>query len=121
MNDDNFPHDHPGPPTTPVSAEPTYRTANPDTFAIRAGVVFAEQTSSSATNDSSAASPVPSPSHADCWLGTTRAKRLLGVGSENTIRNWVRYGYLRARRLPNGRIQVLQSDVVRLASQPPAP
>ena len=98
--------------------------------------VFADQTS---TSDSTATFPAAAPDHVTAerstrtdaadkadspaaavpqWIGTTRAKRLLEVGSENTIKNWVRYGYLRARRLPNGRIQVLRSDVIRLSAQP---
>ncbi len=48
------------------------------------------------------------------WIGTTHAKRLLGVGSENTVKAWVRYGYLRGRVLPNGRTQVRLDDVLRL-------
>jgi hypothetical protein len=46
------------------------------------------------------------------WIGTTEAKRLLGVGSENTVKAWARLG-LRSRRLPNGRTQVLLDDVLR--------
>jgi hypothetical protein len=48
-----------------------------------------------------------------CWLGTTEAKRLLGVGSENTVKAWARLGLLRSRTLPNGRTQVLLDDVLR--------
>jgi hypothetical protein len=55
------------------------------------------------------------------WIGTTRARRLLGVGSEATIRAWIGYGYLRGRRLPNGRTQVLLADVLRLRPAPAAP
>jgi hypothetical protein len=47
------------------------------------------------------------------WIGTTEAKRLLGVGSENTVKAWARLGLLRSRQLPNGRIQVLVDDVLR--------
>jgi hypothetical protein len=47
------------------------------------------------------------------WVGTTEAKRLLGVGSENTVKAWARLGLLRSRRLPNGRTQVLLDDVLR--------
>jgi hypothetical protein len=46
------------------------------------------------------------------WLGTTEAKRLLGVGSENTVKAWARLGLLRSRVLPNGRTQVLLDDVL---------
>jgi hypothetical protein len=46
------------------------------------------------------------------WLGTTEARRLLGVGSENTIKAWARLGLLRSRTLPNGRTQVLLEDVL---------
>ncbi|MBI3972243.1 MAG: hypothetical protein HY332_13235 [Chloroflexi bacterium] len=47
------------------------------------------------------------------WIGTTEAKRLLGVGSENTVKAWVRTGRLRSRVQPNGRVQVLLDDVLR--------
>jgi hypothetical protein len=47
------------------------------------------------------------------WIGTTEAKRLLGVSSENTIKAWARVGLLRSRHLPNGRTQVLLDDVLR--------
>jgi hypothetical protein len=46
------------------------------------------------------------------WVGTTEAKRLLGVSSENTVKAWARLGLLRSRTLPNGRIQVLLEDVL---------
>jgi hypothetical protein len=46
------------------------------------------------------------------WVGTTEAKRLLGVSSENTIKAWARRGLLRHRTLPNGRVQVLLDDVL---------
>jgi hypothetical protein len=47
------------------------------------------------------------------WVGTTEAKRLLALGSENTVKAWARMGLLRSRRLPNGRVQVLLDDVLR--------
>lgn len=47
------------------------------------------------------------------WVGTTEAKRLLGLGSENTVKAWARTGLLRSRTLPNGRTQVLLDDVLR--------
>jgi hypothetical protein len=47
------------------------------------------------------------------WVGTTEAKRLLGVGSENTVKAWARLGLLRSRTLANGRIQVALDDVIR--------
>lgn len=47
------------------------------------------------------------------WIGTTEAKRLLGVGSENTVKAWAKMGFLRSRTLPNGRIQVLLDDVLK--------
>lgn len=51
------------------------------------------------------------------WIGTTEAKRLLGVGSENTVKAWARLGLLRSRTLPNGRTQVLLDDVLRRRSE----
>lgn len=47
------------------------------------------------------------------WIGTTRARRLLGVRSENTVKAWARLGLLRSRREPNGRIKVSLEDVLR--------
>jgi hypothetical protein len=47
------------------------------------------------------------------WIGTTEAKRLLGVGSENTVKAWARLGLLRSCKLPNGRTRVLLDDVLR--------
>ncbi|MGI8825632.1 MAG: hypothetical protein ACR2JC_08300 [Chloroflexota bacterium] len=47
-----------------------------------------------------------------CWVGTTETKRLLRVGSENTVKAWARLGLLRSRTLPNGRLQVLLDDVL---------
>lgn len=46
------------------------------------------------------------------WVGTTDAKRLLGVRSENTVKAWARAGLVRHRTLPNGRVQVLLDDVL---------
>jgi hypothetical protein len=46
------------------------------------------------------------------WIGTTEAKRLLGLRSENTVKAWARAGRLRSRVLPNGRILVLLDDVL---------
>ena len=48
------------------------------------------------------------------WIGTTAAKRLLGVGSENTVKAWARLGVLRSRQLPHSRIQGPLDDVLRL-------
>ncbi|HET7769172.1 MAG TPA: hypothetical protein VFN74_10405 [Chloroflexota bacterium] len=93
-----------------------------DDFEPAAQAVSAEQTSSSASSDSFVApprpAPTPRPTPRAAWIGTTHARRLLDVGSENTIKNWVRYGYLRGRRLPNGRIQVLLEDVRRIRANP---
>ncbi len=47
------------------------------------------------------------------WIGTTEAKRLLAIGSENTVKAWARMGMLRSRHLPNGRLQVRLDDVLR--------
>jgi hypothetical protein len=47
------------------------------------------------------------------WIGTTEARRLLGVGSENTVKAWARLGLLRSCTLPNGRTRVLLDDVLR--------
>lgn len=46
------------------------------------------------------------------WIGTTKARRLLGVRSENTVKAWARLGVLRSRREPNGRIKVSLEDVL---------
>lgn len=50
------------------------------------------------------------------WIGTTEAKRLLGLKTENTVKAWARAGLLRSRTLPNGRIQVHLDDVRRRAT-----
>jgi hypothetical protein len=50
------------------------------------------------------------------WVGTTEAKRLLGVKTENTVKAWARAGLLRSRTLPNGRVQVHLDDVHRRAT-----
>src|SRR6266849_6569943 len=47
------------------------------------------------------------------WIGTTEAKRLLGVRSENTVKAWARLGFLRSRTLSNGRLQVRLDDALR--------
>lgn len=47
------------------------------------------------------------------WIGTTEAKRLLGVHSEHTVRAWARLGLLQSRALPNGRLQVRLDDVLK--------
>jgi len=113
---------------TPTSdtTSPPYTADRPNSSASSTPV-FAEQTPQSRAaphppdpTPSTAPPPAPPrPPIRDRWIGTTHAKRLVGVGSENTIKNWAYRGYLRARRLPNGRIQVLQSEVIRLASQSP--
>ena len=47
------------------------------------------------------------------WIGTTEAKRLLGVRSEHTVKAWARLGLLQSRTLPNGRTQVRLDDVLK--------
>ena len=49
------------------------------------------------------------------WLGTTEARRLLSLGSENTVKRWAQLGFLRSRKDPNGRIKVWRADVMRHA------
>jgi hypothetical protein len=51
------------------------------------------------------------------WIGTVEAKRLLGVGSVNTIKAWARLGWLRSQRAPNGRLKVHLHDVLREREQ----
>ncbi len=51
------------------------------------------------------------------WIGTTDAKRLIGVKTEHTIKAWARLGLLRSRTLPNGRVQVHLDDVRRRAAE----
>lgn len=46
------------------------------------------------------------------WIGTTRARHLLGLGSENTVKAWAQLGLLRSRREPNGRLKVRLDDVL---------
>src|SRR5438552_17539069 len=52
------------------------------------------------------------------WVGTSEAKRLLGVRSENTVKAWARLGLLRSRLLPNGRTQVFLDEVLRRREEP---
>ena len=47
------------------------------------------------------------------WIGTTEAKRLLGLGSEDTVEAWARMRLLQGRRLPIGRLQLVLDDVLR--------
>ena len=51
------------------------------------------------------------------WIGTTEAKRLLGLKTENTVKAWARAGLLKSRTLPNGRVQVHLEDVHRRARE----
>jgi hypothetical protein len=51
------------------------------------------------------------------WIGTTEAKRLLGLKTENTVKAWARAGVLQSRTLPNGRVQVHLEDVHRRARE----
>jgi hypothetical protein len=47
------------------------------------------------------------------WIGTTEAKRLLGLKTEHTVRAWAKAGVLRSRTTPNGRTLVSLEDVLR--------
>jgi hypothetical protein len=47
------------------------------------------------------------------WVGTAKAKRLLAVDSEETVKAWAQRGFLRSRTVSNGRLQVLLDDVLR--------
>lgn len=51
------------------------------------------------------------------WVGTTEAKRLLGLKTEHTVKAWARSGLLRSRALANGRTQVHLDDVRRRAAE----
>jgi hypothetical protein len=56
--------------------------------------------------------------HADAlWVGTTEAKRLIGVKSEHTIKAWARLGLLRSRASADGGIQVHLEDVLQRADE----
>jgi len=46
------------------------------------------------------------------WIGTAKAKRLLGATVPNAVPTWIRLGLLRSRSLPDGRIQVRLDDVL---------
>jgi hypothetical protein len=100
------------------SAEQTSSSAASASLDTASPHVPADRTSSSASSDNFPAPPRPAPTSRPAWIGTTHARRLLDVGSENTIKSWVRYGYLRGRRLPNGRTQVLLDDVLRIRDNP---
>lgn len=47
------------------------------------------------------------------WIGVREAKRLLAASSEKTVKMWVRWGFLRSRTIPNGRMQIPLDDVLR--------
>ena len=49
------------------------------------------------------------------WIGTTRAKRLLGVASENTVKAWAELKILRSTTV-RGRTKVHLGDVLREAA-----
>src|SRR5688572_8327540 len=72
--------------------EQTPTSAASDSFEPAAQPVSAEQTSSSESTDSFVAPlrpvPTPRPTPRAAWIGTTHARRLLDIGSENTIKNW---------------------------------
>ena len=46
------------------------------------------------------------------WIGTKKAKRLLGIELEDSVRVWAELGLLRSRTLPDGRLQVRLDDVL---------
>jgi hypothetical protein len=51
------------------------------------------------------------------WIGTTEAKRLLGLKTEHTVKAWARAGLLRTKFAPNGRTLVALEDVLRRAHE----
>lgn len=51
------------------------------------------------------------------WIGTTEAKRLLGLKTEHTVKAWARTGLLRSKAAPNGRTLVSLEDVLRRAHE----
>ena len=51
------------------------------------------------------------------WIGTTEAKRLLGVKTEHTVKAWAIAGLLRSRTAANGRTLVSVEDVLRRAHE----
>jgi hypothetical protein len=51
------------------------------------------------------------------WIGTTEAKRLLGLKTEHTVKAWARTGLLRTKFAPNGRTLVALEDVLRRAHE----
>ena len=51
------------------------------------------------------------------WIGTTQAKRLLGLNSEKAVKAWARAGHLRSRVQSNERVQVLLDDVLHLREE----
>lgn len=51
------------------------------------------------------------------WIGTTEAKRLLGLKTEHTVKAWARNGLLRSKTAPNGRKLVALEDVLRRAHE----
>lgn len=51
------------------------------------------------------------------WIGTTEAKRLLGLKTEHTVKAWAKAGLLRSRTAANGRTLVSVEDVLRRAHE----
>lgn|SRR3954470_9338005 len=47
------------------------------------------------------------------WISLAKAKRLLGVDSDETVKTWIRLRFLRSRTELSGRVQVLLDDVLR--------
>jgi hypothetical protein len=51
------------------------------------------------------------------WIGTTEAKRLLGLKTEHTVKAWAKNGLLRSKLASNGRTLVALEDVLRRAHE----
>src|SRR4051794_31280857 len=51
------------------------------------------------------------------WIGTTEAKRLLGLKTEHTVKAWAKAGLLHSKTGPNGRTLVSLEDVLRRAQE----
>jgi hypothetical protein len=51
------------------------------------------------------------------WLTLAQAKRKLDVVSQEIVKAWIDFGWLRSRPGPNGRVEVCRADVLLLKQE----
>jgi hypothetical protein len=64
--------------------------------------------------DTSSSSPRPEGGE---WLALPEARRQLGVISQEVVKAWVDFGWLRGRSGPGGRLEVLRDDILLLEQE----